>query len=75
MSGYTKEYSVYFRCVYVYADSSAIITPDFAKSSLERRVEVFLHEDLHTNTEQLYGGGYSEPFVNPLAMITPLLYF
>jgi len=75
MSGYTKEYSVYFRCVDEYADSSAIITPDFAKSSLERRVEVFLHEDLHTNTEQLYGGDYSESLVTPLAMIAALEYF
>jgi len=72
---YNKNYSVYTRLGEQLADKASTITPDFARETLTRKVDVILHEDLHMNTKHLLGTINREAIVTPLATLAALNYF
>src|SRR3989338_6570676 len=72
---YNKNYSVYTRLGEQLADKASTITPDFARETLTRKVDVILHEDLHMNTKHLLGTINEEAIVTPLATLAALNYF
>lgn len=68
-------YSHYWRLITQYGgnEDAAVITIDFAKESLVRRVKVILHEDLHENIK--INGTLEESIVTPLAVLAALKFF
>lgn len=73
---FNKDFSVYWRRTEAIASNDEVtITPDFAKSSKLRQVEVNIHEDLHKNMVHLYDTEYTESLVTPIAYIAAMLFF
>lgn len=68
-------YSYYVRLITEYSgnNDAAVITLDFAKEALTRKVEVILHEDLHENIQ--ITGAVEESVVTPLAYLAALKFF
>ena len=68
-------YSLYFRRENQFGDSSSVITLDFAKQPLLRKIEVILHEDLHDDKNFALGWENEESLVTPLGMLAAVKFF
>lgn len=69
---YDGNFSVYLRRGEELSDNHSVITPDFARESTSRKVEVIFHEDLHV---LLNLGNNEEAMVTPLAYLAAQEFF
>jgi hypothetical protein len=69
------KYSVYLRQADEFGDSISVITPDFVKESVLRKVELVLHEDLHDDKNFALIWEYEESLVNAIGLLATIDFF
>lgn len=70
-----RGYSVYFRRENQFGDAASVITEDFARDSVLRRVEVILHEDLHDDRNFALAWENEESIVTPVSVLAAAEFF